>query len=169
MQIQREIDTVVGRDRMPRMSDDLPYTQACICEIFRLGNVVPLGAPHKASQDTVLGGYHIPKGSLVFANIGAIGFDPERWSEPARFNPDRFLDESGKVIKRNDLIPFSTGHRICIGEQMSKTEMFVFFTRLIHRFTFKKPDDSPPISFQGIAGVTLSPVPFKTCAIPRDT
>ncbi|XP_071807411.1 cytochrome P450 2J2-like isoform X1 [Asterias amurensis] len=168
--IQHEMDRVVGRDREPRMSDsvNLPYTQACISEIFRLGNVVPLGAPHRASQDTVLGGYHVPKGSIVFANIGAIGLDPEKFSEPERFNPERFLDEGGKVIKGEGLIPFSTGHRMCIGEQMSKTEMFVFFTRLIHRFTFKKPEDSPPISFKAVAGVTLSPLPFKICAIPRD-
>ncbi|XP_038069826.1 cytochrome P450 2J2-like [Patiria miniata] len=169
--VQQEIDAIVGRNSYPRMSDrpKLPYTAATILEIMRLGNVVPLGAPHRASQDTVIGGYHIPKGSIVFANIGAIGLDSTVWKEPDRFNPARFLDESGKLAKReDDMIPFSTGHRICIGEQMSKTELFIFFTRLIHRFTFRKPDHSPPISFHGVAGITLSPLPFDICAIPRD-
>ncbi|XP_022093339.1 cytochrome P450 2J6-like isoform X2 [Acanthaster planci] len=168
--VQDEIDSVVGRQRFPTMADRprLPYTEAVMLEIFRLGNVVPLGAPHQASQDTTIGGYHISKGSLVFANLGMLGLDEKVFPEPDKFKPERFLDESGQLSNRKyDLLPFSTGPRMCIGEQMSRTELFVFFTRLIHRFTFRKPTLAPPISFKGVAGITWSPLPFEICAVPR--
>ena len=41
--IQEEIDSVVGRNRLPRVSDKLPYTESVIMEVQRFSTVVPLG------------------------------------------------------------------------------------------------------------------------------
>ena len=41
--IQREIDEVVGRNRLPRMSDKMPYTEATLMEVQRIASIVPLG------------------------------------------------------------------------------------------------------------------------------
>lgn len=42
---QTEIDSVIGRDRLPTISDraSLPYVRSIITEIFRLNPAVPLG------------------------------------------------------------------------------------------------------------------------------
>jgi hypothetical protein len=88
---QKEIDAVVGTQRIPSISDkvDLPYTTALIRELFRWTVVVPNGSckpilllaiytktystqkgvPHKTSQDDVHAGYLIPKGSIILSNI----------------------------------------------------------------------------------------------------
>ncbi|XP_061636118.1 cytochrome P450 2J6-like isoform X2 [Phyllopteryx taeniolatus] len=61
--VQAEIDNVIGQSRQPAMSDRpaMPYTEAVIYEIQRLGNIVPLGFPKMANKEASLGGYIIPK------------------------------------------------------------------------------------------------------------
>lgn len=66
--VQAEVDRVVGQTRLPTMADRtaMPYTEAVIHEIQRMGNIVPLNGLRMAAKDTTLGGYVIPKVHLIF-------------------------------------------------------------------------------------------------------
>ncbi|XP_038061047.1 cytochrome P450 2J6-like isoform X2 [Patiria miniata] len=167
--VQAEIDSVVGRDRLPQMSDkpNLPYTEATILEVQRISMILSLGVPHKAAEDTTLMGYTIPKGAILLPNFWALGRDPEVWHEPHLFKPERFLDKDGCVTRKDEFVPFSAGRRMCLGEPLAKMELFLFFTGLLHQFTFQRPDGAPPISFKSTAGFTFAPVPYEFCAIVR--
>lgn len=65
--VQAEIDRVIGQTRQPTMADrpSMPFTDAVIHEIQRLGNVVPLNGLRMAAKDMTLGGYVIPKVLLL--------------------------------------------------------------------------------------------------------
>ena len=64
---------------------------------------------------------------------------------------------------------FSPGRRVCLGERLAKMEIFIFLTHLLHRFTFKKPDDEPKSSeFKGRSGGTFSPLNFNITASLRN-
>ena len=41
--LQKEIDSVVGRNRLPKVGDKLPYIEATIMEVQRIGSIAPLG------------------------------------------------------------------------------------------------------------------------------
>lgn len=61
--VQAEINRVIGPSRQPSTADKphMPYTEAVIHEIQRMGNIVPLNGLRVASRDTKLAGYIIPK------------------------------------------------------------------------------------------------------------
>lgn len=68
---QEEIDRVVGSGRLPTVADrdNLPYIEAVLKETFRWHPVAPMGLPHTSTEDDVVDGHFIPKGSMLFANV----------------------------------------------------------------------------------------------------
>ena len=61
---------------------------------------------------------------------------------------------------------FLSGKRMCLGEQLARTELFIFFTSLLQKFTFRPPDNEE-LSLKFRMGLTLSPVSHCLCAVPR--
>eukprot|EP00057_Strongylocentrotus_purpuratus_P026293 XP_011680767.1 PREDICTED: cytochrome P450 2D28-like [Strongylocentrotus purpuratus] len=112
-------------------------------------------------------GFTIPKGAVIVSNISEVLNSEELWKDSGAFKPERFLTADGELIKRDELIFFSSGRRACPGEQLARMETFLGFTSLLQRFTFKKPDNSTPLSFEGVLGVSRNPVPYMTCAVDR--
>ncbi|CAH1261514.1 CYP2J2 [Branchiostoma lanceolatum] len=167
--VHREIDSTIGQDVTPSISHRslLPYTEAVITEVMRINPIAATGAMHNTSNDTTLFGYDIPKDTVVFPNLWAVLHDPEVYPEPDVFKPERFLDDS-KFKKGDTFIPFSLGRRACLGEQLARMELFLFFTSLMQHFTFKLPEGAALPSTRGKAGITNNAEDFDLCAIPRE-
>ncbi|CAJ1052393.1 cytochrome P450 2U1 [Xyrichtys novacula] len=167
--VQAEIDEVVGTQRVPSLTDkgSLPFTEATIMEVQRLTVVVPLAIPHMASETTEFRGHTIPKGTVVLPNLWSVHRDPTVWDDPDTFNPARFLDNEGNLMRREYFIPFGIGRRVCMGEQLAKIELFLTVTCLLQSFTFRLPDGTPPPSLRGRFGLTLAPASFSVCVSPR--
>ncbi|XP_035686377.1 cytochrome P450 2U1-like [Branchiostoma floridae] len=166
--VQAELDEVVGRDRPPAVSDkpNLPYTEATIMEMQRIRTVAPLSVPHCTTSDTALLGYDIPAGTDVLINLWSLHMDPGSWDNPDKFDPSRFLDGNGQLQTNDSFMPFSTGRRVCLGEQLAKMELFLFLTNMLQQFTFTLPEGARP-NFDGILGATLRPESFKLIAVRR--
>ncbi|KAL6110779.1 cyp2u1 [Pungitius sinensis] len=167
--VQTEIDEVVGRHR-PLSSTDkgsLPFTEATIMEVQRMTVAVPLAIPHMASETTEFRGYTIPKGTVIVPNLWSVHRDPTVWDEPDRFNPARFLNEEGQLLRKEYFIPFGIGRRVCMGEQLAKMELFLTVTSLLQAFRFRLPEGAPPPSLTGRFGLTLAPRPYAVCVSPR--
>ena len=111
--VQAEIDEVLG-DRPPSLEDRgrLSFTEATIMEIQRLGSIAPMAVPHRVLSDVNIRGYKIPKNAAIFSILYHIMRDPDYWQDPNTFNPDRFLDDFGKVIKEERLVPFGIGKNL---------------------------------------------------------
>ncbi|XP_018114301.1 cytochrome P450 2D15-like [Xenopus laevis] len=167
--VQEEIDQVIGRNRKPAMLDvlNMPYTNAVIHEIQRCGAVLPLTLPHMAYRDTEIQGYFIPKGMVVMINLFSVLKDERVWKKPYQFYPEHFLDEERKFVKKEAFVPFSAGRRSCLGEQLARMEIFLFFTTLLQSLTFLIPDKEPRPREDPLSVFTLSPHSFNVCAKMR--
>ncbi|CAN8290395.1 unnamed protein product [Cochlearia groenlandica] len=139
---QEELDNVVGKDKIVEESHvpKLPYLLAIVKETLRLHLVAAFLANHSPSQDTVVGGFTIPKDTKVIINAWAIHRDPKFWKNPLEFNPNRFLDKS-YGFSGNDLnfIPFGSGRRICVGIAMAERISIYNLAVLLHSFDWKLP------------------------------
>ncbi|XP_067683347.1 steroid 17-alpha-hydroxylase/17,20 lyase-like [Haliotis asinina] len=136
--VQEEVDSVIGPDLNVHVSDreKLQYTDAVVHEVMRMRTVVPTGVPHSTLCDTTVGGYDVPKGTMVFINHDALHFDPDQWEDVNTFKPERFLDSDGKMGPKPDSwLPFSAGRRVCLGETVAKPEIHLFFAGILRLFS----------------------------------
>ncbi|XP_056379789.1 cytochrome P450 2D15-like [Hyla sarda] len=168
--VQEEIDEVIGRERTPTMGDvlQMPYTNAVIHEVQRCGDVVPLAMPHMTYKDMEIQGYIIPKGTTIITNLSSVLKDQQVWEKPFQFYPKHFLDENGKFVKREAFMPFSAGRRACLGEQLARMELFLFFTTLLQQLTFEIPNDQPRPREDPLYALTLSPHPYNIRVVARE-
>jgi cytochrome P450 len=120
-----ELDMVVGNDRLPTFADrkDLPYTNAFVMEALRWHTVAPTGVPHRVMEDNIYDGYLIPKGALVITNIWQMSHDPNVYSDPFSFKPERFLGSQREQDPRD--VCFGFGRRICPGRDLAEASLFI--------------------------------------------
>ncbi|XP_067651885.1 cytochrome P450 2U1-like [Haliotis asinina] len=164
----QEIKRNIGQIRLPSMKDkvNLPYVEATIMEALRRADITPTSLPHTVPHDVQFRGHMFPKGVPVIVMLSSVLHDPDVWGDPENFRPERFLDDTGKIVKKDEFIPFSLGRRVCMGESMARMELFLFLTTMIQRFRFVPVDGQMP-SMDAIIGLTYSPRPFLVKAIPR--
>ncbi len=164
--VQAELDEVTGRGARMITSDDrtkTPYTEAVIHEIQRLGNITPIGVNHCATRDGYLGGFFVPKDTQVFCNLGVVHHDPKHFPEPYKFDPNRYLSGNGDRFQPHPMvIPFGLGKRRCLGENLAKEQLYVFFTNILARFRVLKEHYTDVLSVEPVYGFTLTP---KACNI----
>jgi cytochrome P450 len=166
--MQDEIDYVVGKRRHPSLTDrsSMPYTEAVIHEVLRFSTIVPFGIFHATTEDVNFHGFFIPKDTMIIPNLYSAHFDEAVWGDPENFRPERFIDENGKFKKNENLLAFSTGKRVCLGEGLARDELFLFAVSIFQTFTVtaagKLPDLEPHVGF------TLSPKPFEVIFMKRN-
>uniref|UniRef100_A0A803MA92 Cytochrome P450 n=1 Tax=Chenopodium quinoa TaxID=63459 RepID=A0A803MA92_CHEQI len=134
-----EIDLHVGKGRLVDDSDlqKLSYIKCIINETLRLFPPAPLLVPHCSSKDCTIGGFHVPKGTILFVNAWAIHRDPNLWDEPIVFKPERFKNE----IEGFKFMPFGIGRRACPGNNFALRNVTLLVATLIQCFDWEAAED----------------------------
>ncbi|KAF8908373.1 cytochrome P450 [Mucidula mucida] len=169
---QAEIENTLGAGHLPTLDDRdaMPFVRALIKEVIRWGPVAPLGLRHRAKEDDVYSGFHIPKDATVIANIWGITHDPELYADPHTFKPDRHLGAHPETDPYKFVFGF--GRRACPGVYLAELSLFLNISNILATSNIGKPMDSlghdeiaPEMDWTNATVTHLKP--FKCTITPR--
>ena len=152
--LEAEVDAQL-QGRAPGFEDvaRLPYTRMVIEEAMRLYPPA-WGFSRQALAPDTIGGYHLPKGWLVFTIPAVMHRHPAYWTDPDRFDPLRFTPEQTAARPKFVYLPFGAGPRQCIGNQFALIEAQVIVATLAQRYRLNLLPGHP---VEAWALVTLRP------------
>lgn len=153
--LHAELDAVL-QGRAPSIEDvpKLKYTESVVAEAMRL--FPPAWAIGRMSlEEHTLGGYTLPKGSLVLASPYITQRDERFWNDAGKFIPERWESQSIKEAGQKYIyFPFGGGTRRCIGEGFAWTEAVLLVASIARKWKLRL-DPSQKIGLQPM--ITLRP------------
>ncbi|KAH9916791.1 cytochrome P450 [Fomitopsis serialis] len=152
---QEEIDRVIGDARLPDFGDraSLPYVEALFKEVYRWIPPVPLGLPHRLTEDDSYRCYTIPEGSMMIPNVWGMTRNADIYLDPETFRPERFLEMDAATAAAADPrnMAFGFGRRICPGKEFADGSVWLAAANVLAAFDIRKARDA--------AGREVTPVP----------
>ena len=149
--MQVEVDSVCGAQRLPNLDDmaQLPTVRAVVKEVLRWRPVTAGGIPHLLVKDDIYDNFFIPAGTNIHANQWAIHHDPELYSEPDTFNPQRWLVSSSPNYREplttypnlHNFSAFGFGRRICPGQNIAERSLYLLSSRIAWACDISKAKD----------------------------
>ncbi|KAF8406245.1 hypothetical protein HHK36_008330 [Tetracentron sinense] len=166
-----EINDNVEQGRLLSDSDlaKLPYLRCIVNETLRLYPPAPLLVPHVSSQDSTLGEYHVPRGTMLLVNVRAIHRDPKVWVEPTKFRPERFEGVDGER-EGFKFLPFGLGRRGCPGAVLGMRTVALGLGALIQCFEWERVGEEKVDMTEGLSGLAMPKAkPLEAMYRPRPT
>lgn len=133
--------------------DRLAITQRVIKETMRLYPPAPVIA-RAAAVAFDLGGVPIEPGMQLVIPIFAVHRHRKLWTDPDRFDPDRFVPASEVGRSRTQYMPFGGGPRVCIGASFALIEATALLATFVRAARFGWDGRHLP---EPVSRVTLRP------------
>ncbi|GAA3755575.1 cytochrome P450 [Terriglobus aquaticus] len=165
--LRDEALAVLGPDR-PVTADDYPklkYATQVFAETMRLYPPVWVTA-RMCAEPYQIAGFTIPKGAALNAPQYALHRDPRWWTDPDRFDPDRFTDGAKQGRPRYAYFPFGGGSRQCIAEGLAWMEGTLLLAMLARQFRFT-PEPGAPENIPISPSITLRPTHGVRLSVDR--
>ncbi|PKC09567.1 cytochrome P450 [Rhizophagus irregularis] len=118
--------------------NSLEYLNCIVKETLRTHPPVPMISRANV-KDKVIGGYLIPKNTIIMVAISVLHKSTEIWGPTANdFDPKRWLNPLyTKNVTNYNYLPFITGARSCIGNKLALAEFKILLSTLIRNFVFQ--------------------------------
>jgi len=152
--LHAELDAVLA-GRQPSASDlpKLQYTDRVIRETLRL--YPPAWRVFRRTEEPFKAGdYLLPAGSNIVLSQWVTQRDPRWFSEPDRFNPDRWAEEAAAKFPRFAYFPFGGGPRVCIGAGFAMMEATLLLATIAQRYRMRLTSNQ---RIKPLASITLRP------------
>lgn len=127
------------------LDKSMPYLTSVIRETLRLTPAIS-GIPERIfAEQTTIGDLQLPPGSRVGAAQYVVHRNPDYWTDPDTFDPDRFSEENSKRHTPYSYLPFGLGRRTCMGKQFGMNEMRVVLALLFKYYDFQYDIKAGPV------------------------
>jgi cytochrome P450 len=136
--LRAEADRVLGEPGTGSQSvetlTELRDARNVVHESLRL-HPAGLFATREAARDVSIGGFTIRRGTLIVWSPYLAGRDEDTWTDPLRFDPDRFsdLDADQQALADQAWVPFGRGPHMCLGFGLAQMELTLAIARLAQR------------------------------------
>jgi cytochrome P450 len=138
--LHEELDQVLGgRVATPSDLSSLVYCESVIKEAMRLYPPV-WSVSRSAIEDFELNGFRIPAGANIVMSPWVMHRDPRFFSDPEKFDPDRWCREESRSLPRFAYFPFGGGPRQCIGASFAMMEAMLLMATIAKRFQIACPE-----------------------------
>lgn len=125
----------------------MPYIKASLKESFRCIFPTVAGSMRQMPEDVEIGGYHIPKGTLVHFGHNTVSRSEKYFENADDFIPERWI--SGKNTPEAQrlmsicCLPFGAGKRNCLGRRLAEQEILVAVIKILQKFSLSldHPED----------------------------
>jgi len=108
-------------------------------ETLRMHTPAPTSFLRVSLEDHMIGDLKVKKGELVRADFCFLFNNPKHFSEPSKFDIDRWRNNESK-LDPYAFIPFSAGSRNCIGQHLAIIESKIIISEFLEKFDFKLQD-----------------------------
>jgi len=153
-QLHYELKNVLN-GRPPSIADvaSLQYTEMVLAESMRL--YPPAWATGRlAIVDCEIGGYFVPKKSLIVFSQFIMHRDGRYFIDPLKFDPQRWTPEARESRPQFSYFPFGGGSRRCIGESFAWIEGILLLATLAQEWQLRLVPEHP-VALR--TGITLRP------------
>ncbi|HEV8556637.1 MAG TPA: cytochrome P450 [Actinophytocola sp.] len=131
--VHAELDSVLGGCPVSFGDvDRLPYTRRVLNEALRMYSLALI--PRRALVDVDVAGRRHPAGTQFFISPYAMHRDQSLFTDPARFDPDRWLPARTSGADRRTFGPFGAGVHRCIGDTYAMVDMAVIVAAVAARW-----------------------------------
>ncbi|EOA34150.1 hypothetical protein CARUB_v10021652mg [Capsella rubella] len=172
--LHEEIKSVVGEEAKDVEEEDvekMPYLKAVVLEGLRRHPPGHFLLPHSVTEDTLLGGYKVPKNGTVNFMVAEIGRDPRVWEEPMVFKPERFIGEEEVVditgSRGIKMMPFGAGRRICPGIGLAMLHLEWFVANMVREFQWKEVEGHEVDLTEKLEFTVVMKHPLQALAVHR--
>lgn len=147
---------------------NMDYLNNVVSETLRLSPVAPLMVPHFSSSDCVIGGFDIPRDTIVLVNLWAIHRDPSVWDDPTSFKPERFerRDQLGQYSSK--MMPFGLGRRVCPGLGLANRVVGLVLGSMVQCFEWESGSGGPVDMTEGPGLSMPKAEPLVVTCRPRE-
>ncbi|PYI11324.1 cytochrome P450 [Aspergillus sclerotiicarbonarius CBS 121057] len=153
--LRQEMESAVPADEEPSHAALIgkPYLEGCINEGLRLYPAVLSGLQRETGPEGLrTAGVYIPPQTIVSVPTYTIHRDPRNFGSPDEFIPERWSSQPELVIRKEALIPFSTGTYSCAGRPFAMMEMRLWVFTMVRHFDIQFPPGEGKESLDTLGG-----------------